>query len=840
MADVSVKIKKVPSDAETYIGVEYIESTGTQYLQLGVDTDYNTTNLYIEYEYTNVTASSGYSQGAIYSLSYNRVYYDTLWSAFTTNGYGLYSYSYGSSSVNRLSENATLSKCIFERNSNGVFLNGTQQSISSSYTPVGNNTSNITLFAMNYGENQSIMMKSKLRIYSFKLGNIQGDKYDLVPCVRKSDNVAGMYDKINKKFYTNVGTGEFVIGEATGQNYYNDIFVLNKYNGLRSIESLSQSNGQPKEIFYGIVANTGSIEVSDYNGQIQKMIENEQIPNSNMPIDIFVNGKQIQKHISTNSEYNTNTKIFTAELTNSLQSWRDIRYAGLGIQLVPMSLYEILKQVFNATLGLNDIDNMLTSYMVYGNRNSEGSVKQYLEKIIIPYPYLQSDTLYNTIEKICTIAQLNVFANDDGEIKFVSARPKKTSQDTILAIPKKMQLSPPNKDLILKNKYKNCNVETFSVIKDIDKGANAISQVVSNISPYLDSPAVVDEFSRQDGGTTLSGAARVQSSYIEGSFTFNVGKSNDGSNHYVQSLNAIDKNIGSITIDSVPELYGDNQFISLDTNYTLESYNGNVQGNYYLLVPEINNIKDVWLEEYEPSGISLNKTQLTGVFGGSISAKVKIQLETLATATMKDETTLTLIKNEDGSITCNYKVLANKDEVSAYMLYQESIPDSTTLYRDIKKYRAESVTINLVGTKITFNFNSNNETQASTDNNTYNMETNELMQDNAIYDDVYLTKGYNLAQLVKDNIINDYSNGISTAIVNANCIDVNDINGNLYYLFANGNTFRVGDIVRIDKDNNYNSLYKYANGNDMYFRLVGRPFRKQGVPLIDLELQEVK
>lgn len=35
---------------------------------------------------------------------------------------------------------------------------------------------------------------------------------DFVPCYRKSDNVAGMYDLINDVFYVNAGTGTFSVG----------------------------------------------------------------------------------------------------------------------------------------------------------------------------------------------------------------------------------------------------------------------------------------------------------------------------------------------------------------------------------------------------------------------------------------------------------------------------------------------------------------------------------------------------------------------------------------------------------------------------------------------------
>lgn len=50
-------------------------------------------------------------------------------------------------------------------------------------------------------------------LYSCKFYSGSTLIFDAVPCYRKSDNVAGIYDVIGNKFYTNVGTGEFNIGE---------------------------------------------------------------------------------------------------------------------------------------------------------------------------------------------------------------------------------------------------------------------------------------------------------------------------------------------------------------------------------------------------------------------------------------------------------------------------------------------------------------------------------------------------------------------------------------------------------------------------------------------------
>ena len=49
------------------------------------------------------------------------------------------------------------------------------------------------------------------RMYYFKLTNNGVLVRDLVPCYRKADNVAGMYDIVNDNFYA--GTGSFVVGQ---------------------------------------------------------------------------------------------------------------------------------------------------------------------------------------------------------------------------------------------------------------------------------------------------------------------------------------------------------------------------------------------------------------------------------------------------------------------------------------------------------------------------------------------------------------------------------------------------------------------------------------------------
>jgi hypothetical protein len=55
----------------------------------------------------------------------------------------------------------------------------------------------------------------KYKIYSCKLYKSNQMVRNFIPCYRKADNEIGMYDLVNKVFYTNQGTGTFLKGNNT-------------------------------------------------------------------------------------------------------------------------------------------------------------------------------------------------------------------------------------------------------------------------------------------------------------------------------------------------------------------------------------------------------------------------------------------------------------------------------------------------------------------------------------------------------------------------------------------------------------------------------------------------
>lgn len=73
---------------------------------------------------------------------------------------------------------------------------------------VSGDNKKIHLFA---GNGTNLMSRMKLYYIKFMDSNEETILGEFIPCVRKSDSKPGMYDTVSKTFYTNAGTGEFIV-----------------------------------------------------------------------------------------------------------------------------------------------------------------------------------------------------------------------------------------------------------------------------------------------------------------------------------------------------------------------------------------------------------------------------------------------------------------------------------------------------------------------------------------------------------------------------------------------------------------------------------------------------
>mgnify|MGYP000171651778 CR=1 FL=1 len=211
-----------------YNVVEYIESTGTQYIDTGLTMEKSTT---MRMEISAQLTSNGNWAGV--------------------NGYMQHQASLGGGS-----------KGLFVVDYNGnthienVYFNNTlkyTQDWTSGYSGAKNK---VAVIGMGNAENTWWTNISSNRYaqvgkwYYIKVYRSDTLVRDYVPCVRNSDGVAGLYDKVENKFYTNSGTGSFGSGATTGG-------VVEEY---QRVEYLDFTGGQ--------IINSGVIPTRDTTTQV--------------------------------------------------------------------------------------------------------------------------------------------------------------------------------------------------------------------------------------------------------------------------------------------------------------------------------------------------------------------------------------------------------------------------------------------------------------------------------------------------------------------------------------------------------------------------------------------
>lgn len=235
--------KLLPSE---YQEVEYIESTGTQY----IDLQYTLKSLKLK---VNMTASktSGTTEEAWFSMP-------PMLEFGTSSDGRMFFYISGIGSANDV------------RNIN----------LNTWYDIEFGTTENDKYLIVNNEETRTtgVIQALKLNMYLFRYderyyANIKLKKTkiyddnilvrDLIPCYRVSDNVIGMYDLVNGVFYTNAGTGTFLKG--------NNIIPTPTPDAPIEIESVGEKTGNlfdintyPLTIGHWLVGLTGNLSEEGY------------------------------------------------------------------------------------------------------------------------------------------------------------------------------------------------------------------------------------------------------------------------------------------------------------------------------------------------------------------------------------------------------------------------------------------------------------------------------------------------------------------------------------------------------------------------------------------------
>lgn len=200
---------------------------------------------------------------------------------------------------------------------------------------------------------------------------------------------------------------------------------------IKNVESLSQKTGDAESIRYGFIANSGSFDITDIDGEIKDYIQDGIIEESNVPIQIYLNGNLVRSHITTSSEYNSSNLSLSTQLSNITGKLQNT-YDGMQLRSSTSALTVLQDIMSKLGYSANDIYNMAQSLVVCDD--NVYTVYDYLKEITINNAFLESSTFDEAIQKVCDLAQLNMFLSKDRKPIFMSARPLCSSGELLSAI----------------------------------------------------------------------------------------------------------------------------------------------------------------------------------------------------------------------------------------------------------------------------------------------------------------------------------------------------------------------------------------------------------------------
>lgn len=215
-----------------YTQVDYIQSSGTQYIDSGI---LPSENIGFEIDFTPHN-------------DMNRTTAKTIFGSRTTwksNGYQLTTYTEGTlngghflfgtnDTASLIRHSAYMQKDVRCQIS---FLNGVFKSANGNETNIQGTFSNVSKNIYLFGGIENVPFElSTITLYKLKFYDNGNLIRDFIPCYRNSDNVVGLYDLVNNVFYTNQGTGAFTYGSVANipnPDYPQDIHVITGSNNLK-------------------------------------------------------------------------------------------------------------------------------------------------------------------------------------------------------------------------------------------------------------------------------------------------------------------------------------------------------------------------------------------------------------------------------------------------------------------------------------------------------------------------------------------------------------------------------------------------------------------------------
>ena len=179
-----------------YTKLDYIESSGTQYINTGFKPNQNT-RCVIDIE--NLSSAQASFFGARASQTAASFTYFSLTATTGRSDYG--------ASKQSMSFTNTVGRYTVDQNKNVCTANGVTATGTANTFQLTNN-----LYLMAVNQANAAMQNAKMKLYSAKIYDNGTLVRDFIPC-KNASGAIGLWDNVNSVFYANAGTGTFSAGK---------------------------------------------------------------------------------------------------------------------------------------------------------------------------------------------------------------------------------------------------------------------------------------------------------------------------------------------------------------------------------------------------------------------------------------------------------------------------------------------------------------------------------------------------------------------------------------------------------------------------------------------------
>lgn len=186
---------------------------------------------------------------------------------------------------------------------------------------------------------------------------------------------------------------------------------INRYN-MTSLESSLFDRADTSMPSFGIISNTGSIAFNDINGEIKDYAE-QQILKSGLNVIITLNNTLTRKSEVVGTlktadwDYDNYNRAVNISLKDDLEEWQEINVAEFYFDL-RWKKKQPLKYFYDYLY-----DKTPKKYNMLSFDELDEKTKDILENTIVSYPYLEKNTLWQQWQKLCEVAQLHIYKQNN-------------------------------------------------------------------------------------------------------------------------------------------------------------------------------------------------------------------------------------------------------------------------------------------------------------------------------------------------------------------------------------------------------------------------------------------